>query len=106
VTTMKNSNRSVLLGALAVIAGVGPALPLGQSANRTTTAQEARTTASPSASAVTPQAAVTEAALRRMHGSYTPRRNGYPNGPGWTQAQVQRRARKARNVRRNRLSHR
>ena len=47
-----------------------------------------------------------DAALRRMHGSYTPRRNGYPNGPGWTQAQVQRRARKARNVRRNRLSHR
>lgn len=48
----------------------------------------------------------TKAALRRMHGSYNPHRNGYPNGPGWTQAQVQRRARKARNVRRNRLSHR
>lgn len=45
------------------------------------------------------------AAMRAIYGGGHGYRPSYPNGPGWTQAQVQRRARKARNVKRNRLSH-
>jgi hypothetical protein len=42
----------------------------------------------------------------RILGHGTPHRASYPNGPGWTQAQVKRMARKRRNVARNRRAHR
>lgn len=48
----------------------------------------------------------TAAVMRAIYGGGRGDRPSYPNGPGWTQAQVQRRACKARNVKRNRLSHR
>lgn len=46
-------------------------------------------------------------AARLMHRAATSgTKHSYPNGPGWTVAQVQRMARKKRNVARNRRAHR
>ena len=103
---MQPSSRSALLAAgLAAIAGLGsvatpipttPAtVPLLAPPGRMTEGTLPPRTVSTS-----------KAVLRHLHGGYASHHNGYQNGPGWTQAQVQRRARKARNVRRNRLAHR
>lgn len=45
-------------------------------------------------------------AMRALYGGRGPSWNRHPNGPGWSQAQVQRMARKRRNQRRNKLAHR
>src|SRR6185503_5530451 len=45
------------------------------------------------------------AIAKAMFGSYDSYKHSYPNGPGWSQAQVQRMARKRRNKARNRRAH-
>jgi len=89
------------LAALA-IAGLGAVVPDAKSTDART---EARTPSDTSAAAQAKQArtvATSESRAAFEAWRRTTRRQGYPNGPGWTQAQVQRMARKRRNVKANR----
>lgn len=90
--------------AAALLAGMG-ALPSSMFGAPVTEATTAKLQSGKSSPASLQQGAFERLALRHLGGGYGSwRRSRHPNGPGWSQAQVQRMARKRRNQVRHRAT--